>query len=175
MCKMLYLREDIFMITSSLCWQTFWQICQIFMYCNSSDWAFPNASCIVWHEKLSQCPCSVCQPARLRTWECSTCVWVMKPRVLCVNATRSSCLQEDKMTLVGHQGPDVQCCTTVWFGYSQLRGDLEMLRSFKGQIPHIVLHSLDIQRTLFLAITEDDLFVAALPPCLNNFNKIINK
>lgn len=140
---------DIFKITSSLCYQTFWQICQIFMYCNSTDWAFSNVSCVVGYKKLSQCPCSVCQPARQRTWECTTCVWVMKPRVLCVNATRSSCLQEDKMTLVGHQGPDVQCCTTVWFGYSQLRGDLEMLHSFKGQIPHIVLHSLGIQRNFF--------------------------
>lgn len=33
-----------------------------------------------------------------------------------------------------------------------------MLHSFKGQIPHIVLHSLGIQRT-FLAITDYELIV----------------
>lgn len=71
---------------------------------------------------------------------------------------RSSCLHEDKTTLVGHQGLDVQCHTTVWFGYSQLQRDFEMLHSFKGQIPHIVLHSLGIL-SKFSAIADYELIV----------------
>lgn len=68
------------------------------------------------------------------------------------------CFQEDKTTLVGHQGPDAQHCTQVWCGYSQLQGDLEMLHSLKGQIPHIVLHPLRIQWK-FSAITDYELTV----------------
>lgn len=79
-------------------------------------------------EQLSYCPGSVCQPSPLWMWECRTCVWVSRCRVLECVCNKRACRQEDKTTLVGHQGPDVQRRTPAWFGCSHLRGDLEMIR-----------------------------------------------
>lgn len=78
--------------------------------------------------ELSHCPRSVCQPPPQWMRECRTCSWALRSSVLECVRNRTSCLRQDKTTLVGHQGPDVQRCTPVWCGCSQLCGDLEMLR-----------------------------------------------
>lgn len=110
-------------------------------------------------EQLSHCPGSVCQPSPRSMWECRTCVWALRSRVLECVCNRSACLQEDKTTLVGHQGPDVQRCTPggIWM-QPTLWGPWDD----QGQIPHIVLHSFGIQRRLQLSRCKSWLCLAQM-------------
>lgn len=134
-------------------------LCQIPMFIfthNTNEGTCMNGSCPVGYEKLSHCPCSVHQPAHGN----------VAPVCECWAPEFSVCTQRGALVLGKIRWPwsDIKVlmssvapqCDLVT---AKLQGDLEMLHSFKGQIPHIVLHSLGIRRT-FSAIADYELILS---------------